>query len=71
MKTTERAKLRATFHAKKAAGLKDMKFFLTNPTESTVEDICAEVNHWYQEVEAGNATQVVSWGDADRTRAAA
>ena len=66
MNTGERAKLRATFAAKKAEGLRDMKFLAASPTETLVEDVCAEVNHWFAEEERGNVTVVETWGESHR-----
>jgi hypothetical protein len=66
MEQTAREKLTAAFQAKKAAGLKDMKFFLGNVAESTVEEVCAEVNKLYGEVAKGNAKTLKSWGDSQR-----
>lgn len=65
MAKTARETLVADFQAKKAAGLKDMKFFLGNVTESTVEDVCAEVNRLYAEVAKGNVKTLESWGDSN------
>lgn len=66
MNQTARAKLLATFQAKKAKGIKDMKFFLGKVSESTVEDVCAEVNKLYESVAQGNAKVVESWKDSNR-----
>lgn len=66
MHSTARAKLLADFQAKKANGLKDMKFFLGKVSESTVEDVCAEVMQLYDAVAQGNAKVVESWKDSNR-----
>jgi hypothetical protein len=71
MDPTARDKLTADFQAKKAAGLKDMKFFLGNVAESTVEEVCAEVNKLHAEVAKGNAKTLKSWGDSQRPKAKA
>lgn len=71
MEPTARAQLLAAFQAKKAAGLRDMKFFLGNVTESTTEEVCAEVNKLSAEVAKGNAKTVKSWGDSQRPKAKA
>ena len=70
--TTARAQLTADFQAKKANGLRDIKFFLgSSIADSTVEDVCAEVNRLYAEVAKGNFKVLESWGDYKRLRAKA
>ena len=70
--TTAREQLTADFQAKKANGLKDIKFFLgTDVSDSTVEDVCAEVNKLYAEVAKGNFKILESWGDSQRPQAKA
>ena len=70
--TTAREQLSADFQAKKAKGLKDIKFFLgSSITDSTVEDVCAEVNKLDAEVAKGNFKVLKSWGDSQRLRAKA
>jgi hypothetical protein len=71
MDPTAREKLTAAFQAKREAGLKDMKFFLGNVTESTVEEVCAEVNKLHAEVAKGNAKTLHSWGDSQRPKTTA
>ena len=68
MDPTARDKLTADFQAKRAAGLKDMKFFLGKVTESTVEEVCAEVNKLHAEVAKGNAKIIESWADSQRPK---
>jgi hypothetical protein len=69
MVATARSKLLATFKQKKAAGLRDMKFFLGRVSESTVEDVCSEINRLYEEVDKGNRVSVM-WGDSHRSSTA-
>ena len=71
MAKTARADLLSAFQAKKAAGLRDMKFFLGNVTESTTEEVCAEVNKLYAEVAKGNAKTIELWNDSQRPKAKA
>ena len=66
MGTSACDELRATFKAKVDEGLVDMKFFFGKTSESTVEDVCADVNRMYAEVGRGNKTLVQSWGDSHR-----
>jgi hypothetical protein len=68
MTQTAREQLLATFEEKKAAGLKDMKFFFGNVTESTVDEVCADVNKLYAEVAKGNVKAVEAFGDSNRPR---
>ena len=69
MTQTAREQLTANFQANKANGLKDIKFFLGNVSDSTVEDVCAEVNKLYAEVAKGNFKILKSWGDSHRPQA--
>ncbi len=71
MTNTAREILTADFQAKKAKGLKDLKFFLGNVSESTVEDVCAEVNKLYAEVAKGNVIILKSWDDSQRPQTTA
>lgn len=68
MTSTARQALTADFQAKKAKGLKDLKFFFGNVSETTVEEVCAEVNKIYAEVEKGNVIVQKSWGDSQRPK---
>lgn len=71
MAQTARDQLHADFQAKKARGLKDLKFFLGNVSETTVEEVCAEVNKIYAQVEKGNVIVQKAWGDSNRPKAMA
>jgi hypothetical protein len=71
MTKTAREILTADFQAKKANGLKDLKFFFGNVSESTVEEVSAEVNKVYAEVAKGNVIIQKSWGDSHRNKATA
>lgn len=64
MAQTARDQLRAGFQAKKARGLKDLKFFLGNVSQTTVEEVCAEVNKIDAQVEKGNVIVQKAWGDS-------
>ncbi len=68
MKETAREALLTRFHKMKEEGLRDMKFFLGKVSESTVEEVCGEVNRLYDEVAKGNVKVVESWGDSQRPR---
>lgn len=60
----ERDLLRERFQSlKKNKGLVDMKFFLGQVSECTVDDVCGEVNRLYKLVEEGKYKLVTSWGD--------
>jgi len=71
MTDTAREILTAEFQAKKAKGLKDLKFFLGNVSESTVEEVCADVNNVFTEVAKGNVIIQKSWSDSQRPKATA
>lgn len=66
MSNSERQTLTANFQVKKANGLKDLKFFLGNVSQATVEEVCAEVNKIYAQVEKGNVIVQEAWGDSHR-----
>jgi len=66
MAMTAKDELLSTFAQKKEHGLKDMKFFFGNVKESTVEDVCAEVNRLYAEEKKGNVKTIESWADSNR-----
>ena len=55
---TEREVLAERFEKKAKAGLKDVKFCLSNEGESTVEEICGEINRLYDAVEDGKAIKL-------------
>ena len=61
--TTEQQTLVARFQAMKANGLKDLKFFFGQVSESTVDDFCEEVNRLYKLVDEGKCTKIDDWGD--------
>ncbi len=63
----ERDLLRKRFQQKKNDGLVDMKFFLGQVSEQTVDDVCEEVNRLYKLVEEGKCKVVTSWGDGKGT----
>lgn len=65
---TAREQLQERFAGLKGKGLRDMKFFLGHVNESTVEQVCAEVNRLYDEVAKGNVKVVESWGDSNRPK---
>ena len=64
----ERNLLRKRFQQKKNDGLVDMKFFLGQVSEQTVDDVCEEVNRLYKLVEEGKCKVVTSWGDGKGPR---
>jgi hypothetical protein len=69
MTTIARETLTADFRAKQENGLKDLKFFFGNSvSESTVEEVCAEVNKVHAEVANGNVIIQKSWGDSQRPK---
>ena len=45
-------------------GLVDLKFFFGEVSESTVSDVCEEVNRLYKLVDEGKYTKLEHWGDA-------
>ncbi|MEQ9559859.1 MAG: hypothetical protein RIG67_29140 [Rhodospirillales bacterium] len=64
---SERSKLMQRFEALKSEeGLCDMKFFLGNVSEETVEAVCAEVNNALTLMQEGNFKEVNAWGDSQR-----
>jgi len=70
-KQTEKAKLLALFEERRAAGLQDMKFLLANTSEASVEEVCADVNRFYDEIKKENLKTVEHWGDSNRETPAA
>jgi hypothetical protein len=67
---TAREILTADFQAKKKdKGLKDLKFFLGNVSDSTVEDVCAVVLKVYDEVDKKNFIIQKSWNDSQKPKA--
>jgi hypothetical protein len=48
-------RLSQRFAQKRAEGLVDVKFFVRNHDEATVESVCREVNRLYDAVELGEA----------------
>jgi hypothetical protein len=71
MTKTARETLTADFQAKKAKGLKDLKFLFGDVSQSTVEEVCGEVNKIYAEIEKGNVIVQKSWGDSHRIKTTA
>jgi hypothetical protein len=72
MTNTAREILTADFQARKSHGLKDLKFFFGNTvSDSTVEEVCAEVNKIYAEVANGNVIVQKSWNDSQRSKTTA
>lgn len=64
---TARTALVRRFEEMKAAGLRDMKFFLGSVSEETVEAVCAEVNRLHDMVDKGkDVKEMTSWGDSNR-----
>jgi hypothetical protein len=64
---TARNTLQASFQAmQKNDGLRDMKFSLGKVSESTVEDVCADVVRVLAAVDGGKAKTVDKWGDSNR-----
>jgi hypothetical protein len=43
-----------------------MKFFFGDVTESTVDEVCADVNKLYAEVAKGNVKTLKAFGDSNR-----
>lgn len=62
--------LSADFQAKKAHGLRDLKFFIGNVSGKTVEEVCSDVNHVFASIEAGNYIVLEAWNDSHRERGA-
>jgi hypothetical protein len=61
---TEQESLVARFQAMKTNdGLKDLKFFFGQVSESTTDAFYAEVNRLYKLVDEGKYTEVDNWGD--------
>ncbi|ACK52008.1 hypothetical protein Msil_3099 [Methylocella silvestris BL2] len=48
-------KLAARFEKMAAAGLLDVKFYVSDPHELTAEGLCADVNALYEAVDGGKA----------------
>ncbi len=64
---TARNTLQTNFQAmRKNDGLRDMKFSLGKVSESTVEDVCADVVRVLAAVDAGKAKTVEKWNDSNR-----
>jgi hypothetical protein len=65
MKNTARNELLTRFQAMKANdGLRDLKFLLGGrASDSTVEDVCADVLAFYEKVQSGDVTPQATWGD--------
>jgi hypothetical protein len=53
MEKTECQRLAERFKLKADAGLVDVKFFVSDPTEAVAEQVCQEVNMLYDAVERG------------------
>lgn len=51
MSNTQSAILASRFEAKAKDGLADVKFYLSNEAETTVEEVCREINALYDAVE--------------------
>jgi hypothetical protein len=62
---SERLKLADRFREKAAAGLRDVKFYVRNPTEAIAETVCKEVNALYDAV-AGGKCASLDLGDSKR-----
>lgn len=60
--TAEHSSLAARYESMKANGLVDVKFLLSNPAESTSEEVCREVNAMYEALERGDA-KALDFGD--------
>ena len=58
-KQSERQKLAARYEEMRAGGLVDVKFYLRNPGEATVEQVCGELNAMYAAVESGNCKPLI------------
>lgn len=62
-----RSALVRRFESMKAGGLVDMKFFLGQVSEETVEAVCAEVNRLHDLLDKGrDVKEVTSWADSNR-----
>jgi hypothetical protein len=53
MEKTECQKLAQRFEQLESKGLKDVKFFIADPSEAVVEQVCQEVNRLYEAVDRG------------------
>jgi hypothetical protein len=51
MSNTQSAILASRFEAKAKDGLADVKLYLSNKAETTVEEVCREINALYDAVE--------------------
>lgn len=61
---TERHDLTRRFNEmKENDGLLDMKFFLGDTSEATVEQVCGDVNHVLDLYKDNKARKVTTWGD--------
>ena len=62
--STERHALTRRFNKMKDNdGLLDMKFFLGDTSEATVEQVCGDVNHVLELYKDNKGREVTSWGD--------
>ena len=61
--TTARQELAERFAKMKGDGLKDMKFFLGQVSEATVEHVCGDVNRVLQMNDEKRYTVLDKWGD--------
>ena len=61
--TAARQELAERFTEMKRSGLKDMKFFLGQVSEETVEDVCTDVNRVLKMNDDGQYTVLDKWGD--------
>ncbi len=68
MKQTPRERLLGRFQDQKAAGLKDVKFFLSRSNETTVDAVCDEVNRVYDALESGAVVKARLWNDSNRPK---
>jgi len=64
MAKTEREALVDRFNKAKEAGLLDMKFFVGEVGESTVERVCQDVNNVLDMVDAKEYVELDSWEDS-------
>lgn len=60
---TERHGLSQRFEKMKAEGLTDMKFFLGETSNATVEEVCGDVNRVLDRLADGKFTVVEKWDD--------
>ena len=62
-------KLLDRFQKRKAAGLKDVKFYIGLPNETTLDAVCDEVNRVYDAIDSGAAVKARQWNDSNRPKA--